>query len=132
MSEPMALYFGCWDNRLGHHFYLPNGRDAGGYNTVRDWLGFGPVDGKLNPSSVQGEAAIHWVNGWTALAWADRSVDTRGGSNSVVFLRGRFPFAEAVEQARRWFPHVFERQPVDLWDTADPTPTSTPPGGSDA
>jgi hypothetical protein len=113
-----ALYFGCWAG-LGHHFHLPGGRDAGSYREVQEWLGFGGIDGKLNPSERQGECALHHRNGWTALAFADRTVDTRGGSNSVFFFRGTLTFEEAVAAAGEHFPHIVARQPVPLWNTAE-------------
>lgn len=114
----VPLYFGCW-GQIGHYFYLPSGASAGAYAKVKEALPWDKIDGTLNPSSEQGEAAIHLASGWTALAWADRSVDTRPGSNSVAFLPGTLSFAEAVSAARVAFPSVMRRQPVPLWDTAE-------------
>lgn len=110
------LYFGCW-RRPGHHFHVAGGGQLRQrYEEVCATLGFaGRVDGGLVPSSRQGEAALHHSDDWTALAWADRTIDARGGSNSVVFLPGRLDFEEAVEQAKVAFPEILNRQPVELY-----------------
>lgn len=128
MNLSRPIYFGCW-TQPGHGFHYASGAGVGPYDKVQEALGFGPIDasparaysrgrGGLYPSERQGEAAHHHANGWTALAWADRSVDSRGGSHSAVFMPGTLTFDEAVEQATRSFPHIMARQPVPLWDTA--------------
>jgi hypothetical protein len=57
----------------------------------------------------EGWARLHRLNGWTALAFWDRSCDTRGGSNSALIARGEHTAAEMVELFRRAFPAVWER-----------------------
>jgi hypothetical protein len=60
-----------------------------------------------------GEALLHHRERagvtWTALAFWDRSVDDRYGSNSVFILRGALSFEEAVTLAREQFPEVWAR-----------------------
>jgi hypothetical protein len=115
-----GFYFGCWTYG-GHHLRGTNGRSLGYTNDPSlvaigfPWAG-GGIDGKLTPraSRKQGAAALHHLDGWTALAWHDYSVDSRGGSNSVVFLPGTLTFEAATEEGRRLFPHVFERQPSPI------------------
>ncbi len=46
---------------------------------------------------------------WTALAFWDRSVDKRGGCNSVFILEGSYNFEQALTLARQIFPKIFER-----------------------
>lgn len=58
---------------------------------------------------AQGRSFIHFVDGWTIIAWWDRSEDTRRGSNAVFFVRGRHPWAVAVAQAREAFPRELAR-----------------------
>lgn len=108
----LPLYFGCWNN-LGHYFWTVRGErsDYGAAKASVPWLS---IDGRLNPSERQGEAALHHAGGVTALAWADRTVDKRSGSNSIVFLAGTLTFEEAVAAASEAFPHVMERQPTPL------------------
>jgi hypothetical protein len=116
LREP--LYFGCWQ-RPGHHLRTRDGRDVW---RERDVLPWDRIDGALTPKGDrrQGAATIHRrgeENGldhaWTALAWNDYTIDSRGGSNSVVFLPGFLTWDEALPLARESFPHIFERQPLD-------------------
>lgn len=95
-----ALYFGCargiWGHRdAGHYWYEPGGR------SVRSNMGdvatpFGYVDGKLAPriyagdnapECPQGVAALHHRECWTALAFWDRTGDSRGNLIEHVRLR---------------------------------------------
>lgn len=118
-------YFGCWE-RPGHALHSSDGRTA--YGATNPW-GDGRrcvFDGKLpptipDPSSYngkrecpQGHAAIHHKDGWTALAFWDRSVDNRGGCNSVFFIEGEHGFAEAVEIAESAFPRTWARLPFSV------------------
>lgn len=108
------LYFGCWD-RVGHTMRRPDGSSV---RSVGDmpWGIYGE-DGKLPPQvgpQVEGLAATHHLEGWTALSFWDRSVDDRMGCNSNFFLRGTYDFAEAVSLARAAFPHVWARFKFDV------------------
>lgn len=115
-----AYYFGCWRS-AGHYFWTP------GPSSVRERyqetvarLPWDKVDGKLHPSGVQSEAALHHAGGWTALAMADRTVDSRGGSNSVFFFQDVLTFDQALAEARRLFGVVVARieAAAPIFDTA--------------
>ncbi len=109
-----VFYFGCIGD-IGHYMFNTHGR------SVRDvgdmpWGRYGE-DGKLPPEEggqVQGEALVHHKDGWTALSFWDRSVDTRFGCNSNFFFRGTYDFAEAVALARTAFPQVWARFTFDV------------------
>lgn len=123
-----VLYFGCWQE-TGHYPWLPG--------MIRGWeaqeqLPWKWLDGTLPPvltrsrSGVvqevpQGHAALHWKAGWTALAFWDRSVDKRGGSNSVFCIRGTHSFGDAVRIARDAFPQVWERLPFEVVLVREPS-----------
>lgn len=109
-----ALYFGCWGGP-GHFLVAPNGRHA----SCPAWQEF-ELDAKLcpgyvgayttpNSAQVEGAAALYHKDGWTALAFWDRSVDTRGGCNSVLLLRGTHFGAEVVRLAQEAFPSIWKR-----------------------
>lgn len=67
-------------------------------------------DGTLNPKrEIEGEALLHHKDGWTAIAFANRTDDTRPGSNSVFIFEGELTFDGAIEAARKHFPQVVER-----------------------
>ena len=103
------LYFGCGRD-IGHYFWGPGMLKDLGYREIVSILPWKHIDGVLNPKKqVQGEAYIHHLGGWTAIAFADRSVDTRHGSNSAFFFDSRLNFTEALADARKHFPEVFAR-----------------------
>lgn len=112
-------YFGPWDSP-GHYIV-----DECGYSIYGDKLGTlpwtpGQLDGGLQPhfadcakkrgyhycncpSGEEGPALLHHKNGWTALAFWDRSADKRGACNSVYMAEGTFDFNQMVEMARTRF-----------------------------
>lgn len=114
---PAMFYFGPWE-RAGHFLFDEHGR------SVRDedrrglpWNEWkGEIDGKLQPHlqhckrqaycrcpEPEGVALLHHKNGWTALSFWDRSVDSRGACNSTYFAEGIFTFDEMVAMAKARF-----------------------------
>lgn len=120
------VYFGCW-NSTGHFFFGVGGKSVtyerarGGREAVHrrepsPW-GRGYEVEKLAPGTkVQGTAALHHKNGWTALAIDDFTVDSRGNSKSVFCFPEILDFDEASEKARQLFPHITKR--LDSWELA--------------
>lgn len=122
-----AYYFGCYSSvHGGHGFHRPGGKSirATDDGPVRSWAcGIGPwdqVDGTLAPvvgerrgyrkiECPQGVAALHHKDGWTALAFWDRTGDHRGNSHSNFFFDEILDFDAAVAAARVAFPELFER-----------------------
>ena len=115
-------YFGCIE-RAGHFLWEPPDRSAH-RDATTPW-GSCP-DGSLAPhenprcefvknfygcrcSQAEGIAALHYKDGWTALSFWDRSVDTRGGCNSNFLAEGAFTFEEMVELAKQYFPIIMAR-----------------------
>lgn len=133
----LALYFGCMD-RPGHYLHDSSGR------TVRDeqqkdkgfpWS-LALMDGGLlkngkRPDIYDGK--VYWTAGglsfWYSFFWWDRSVDSRGASNSGFYVRGfGWPEAqEAFDYACGVFPRVVvrQRQPLILQE-----PVPAPPSRS--
>jgi hypothetical protein len=75
------------------------------------------LDNKLCPShsaSPEGVAQLHHKDGWTALAFWDRSVDSRPGSHSTFFTEGTHDFTAMVEICKRDFPEVWARYPFEI------------------
>jgi hypothetical protein len=137
VSSQSFLYFGCWtDTGGGHYLWNTRGDHAG--HTERQKLPWDQIDGVLQPGcnlhgkdmyprrqEIQGHAALHHKEGWTALCFWDRSEDIRGGCNSNFFARGIFNFDEMVQMAKAMFPIVWERFnfPVLLvWNNGLPVP----------
>lgn len=122
------FYFGPWD-RAGHHLTNERGRHV--RDDERDTLPWhewrGEVDGKLQPHGSrcngraycgcpqpEGAALLHYRNGWTALAFWDRSVDSRGGCNSTYFAKGDFTFAEMVTLASTRFAYRWNKMKFEV------------------
>lgn len=111
-----TVYFGCVD-QAGHRYWL---RGSGGHpyssgrlrDTVTPW-GY-KVDGGLLSKGAgidleQGHAHIVHEHGWTAVAFTDRSVDSRPGSWSVFCIPAILDGPEALDVAREAFPPIFAR-----------------------
>ena len=109
-------YFGCGDGQTGHR--LSPSMD---FATAKL---FQRLDGTLCPPRKAGlyKVAVNRLGGLDvlALAWWDQSVDTREGSNSIVF----YPGAEsdknvALRSFMDVYPWAFTRIPVPLtWYTS--------------
>lgn len=105
MDAPAPVYFGCRSG-LGHFFHV-KGQRRRSLSATECGLPWPKVDQKLTPKSStnQGDAALHHLDGWTAIAWHDYRIDSRPGSNGAAFLpTPDLTFDEAVELARATFP----------------------------
>lgn len=128
LKNVKMYYFGCvetaghfmWDKNL--HLHISDAHDC-------PWKADrGDIDGKLQPhraactkksycgcgSSPEGKALVHSKDGWTALSFWDRSVDTRGGCNSTFFAKGDFTFETMVQLAKVNFPKVWNRYKFEI------------------
>lgn len=106
-----CFYFGCW-NEKGHYLHSKGGQSLG-RNMPKDFpfpeyvldSGFLPP----NQPEIQGVATHVHINDWTVIAFWDRTVDSRGKSNSAFIMRGEHTFDEAVAIAKTEFPQVWGR-----------------------
>lgn len=129
-----CYYFGCIE-RAGH--YLWRKRDRGPEpahdveNRIQLSLG-APLDaagvGGLcwnSPKSkyreysydrdeTEGRALLTHRNGWTVVAFWDRSVDRRGACNSAFIVKGEMTFEQATRVARHRWPEVWARFTFDV------------------
>lgn len=114
-----VLYFGC-RNVPGHYLVNEAGRTLWDYPPALPWRS---IDGTLPPGGgeqnwrnpqPEGLAALHHKDGWTALAFWDRSVDERGGCNSAFFFPETLDFDAATAAARAAFPDVWKRFTFDV------------------
>jgi hypothetical protein len=116
-----VYYFGAW-GMAGHYLWTPDGRNAWDAERSIPWENIdGPLAGDpalathdrpyhwSTDRQPEGLARLHHLDGWTALAFWDRSCDTRFGSNSVLFARGEHTAAEMVALFERHFPRVWQR-----------------------
>lgn len=106
-----AYYFGCV-GQPGHFMHAPDGkwgRETFRFTQHNPWGT--KVDGDLCPDGeeVEGHAALHHRDGWTALAFWDRSVDHRNGSCSTFLAEGEHTVEVMLALARERFPKVMAR-----------------------
>ncbi len=112
-SQPdRELYFGCGRlPRVGHYVWLPHFRAITHNDPHRLWLERN--DGNLQPQDTderEGSAAlVHWGH-FTTLAWWDRSVDQRPGSNSVVLVPGLLGLHDVLQRFAELWPEASVRQ----------------------
>jgi hypothetical protein len=120
-----VFYFGC-HRQAGHYMFNQQLRSA--YPEEPPWsVDRGEVDAKLSPHESdckshhycrckqdEGKAVIHHKSGWTAMAFWDRSVDSRGGCNSAFFVEGTHNFAEMLAIVKEKFPTIMTRFKFDI------------------
>lgn len=116
MSVPDILYYGCY-GESGHHFWTEDLFLNPRWAMVTKEIPWGTeVDGGLCPRGrqVQGLALLHQKDGWTALAFWDRSVDSRPGSHSAFLVRQTLDFEAMVAVCKETFPRVWDRYTFEV------------------
>jgi hypothetical protein len=138
---PEVLYFGCGNHGdAGHYFWQSDTRSFDDH-TAKTSLPWKTVDGTLCPyarkhgstprkQQIEGLAAVRHEDGWTALAFWDRSADRRFGSNSVFIAQGTHDFARMVELAKFYFPRTWERFRFEVIEARHSTNTESAQGDS--
>lgn len=104
---PDVWYFG-WSQYGGHALYRRNETSS----IPLDATPFGrSIDGSLcpQPERVDGRVALEHRDGWTAVAFWDRSGDKRPGSNTVFLTRADCGTMELLAAAKAQWAHVFNR-----------------------
>lgn len=126
--QTIAYFLGVWPHDRGsggHYVYLPNGRQASTTAPRTPWhagsLGYPISDGILMSQVMnQGERGsprwqpegvpFHRIeDGWTVLAYWDRSGDPRHGSIAAFAFQASLGWIEAERCARELFPAVWAR-----------------------
>lgn len=112
-----VFYFGCV-GEYGHYMFEPPGVKRDAFTHTNPWGT--KVDGGLCPTGgstqEQGRALVHHKDGWTAMAFWDRSVDHRPGSCSVFLAQGTHAFEEMLRIANESFPKVTARYEFSITD----------------
>ncbi len=99
-------YFGCSNHRVGHYLW-ESGSDA-----CEPVCPVGPIDTVYCPKNCnqkEGAAALVIKDGYTILAFWDRSKDTRHGSNAAFIERGTHTIGEMISLAKEKFPLIMQR-----------------------
>lgn len=112
-------YFGCKSSvQKGHYLHLPKFF----FTQAECWLDLPKqwqrnLDGTLchrGQQQVEGWIRLHHLDGWTAIAFWDRSADHRPNSNSVFLAFGEYDAETMVALGKEQFPEVFNRFPFQL------------------
>lgn len=100
--------------QAGHHLWVPGEaphfqpKSFPAYQKIGNGLEWERLDASalLLPADVPGDVAITWLpaHGVTVLAWWDRHVDSRPGSNAQVIRVGRWFIGEMLAAYRENFP----------------------------
>ena len=113
MSNAVYYWFGCGDE-TGHYLYSV--KRSIDWKTETPWGGWKDLDGVLAPKGdskdVLGIATLTHKDGWTALAFWDRSQDPRRGSNVVFLANCELDFKQAVVACSVRFPRWAARAKV--------------------
>lgn len=73
-------------------------------------FGDGDVVGDVHPDNQhEGAYSLHHAEGWTALAWWDRSGRKGYWSNAAIIAKGHHSAATMLERGRAAFPETFSR-----------------------
>lgn len=108
-----VYFLGCGNDRVGHFWWAPGhwGKCLRGKEALG--LPWDNIDGQHTPKKThyekQGAAALVHTDGWTILAFCDRSVDSRPGSNANFVAPGTLSFEEICDLADQYFPKVWAR-----------------------
>lgn len=121
-----VYYFGC-NREPGHYWFEP------GMRSTKDRLPI--IDGMFCPmdSEAEGPAQLVYLTpgqyrkAWTLIAFWDRTVDGRPGSNSAFMVEGTVSFEEAVAHSRAAFPSIWSRFTFEVrqWSPLPPTPDTS-------
>lgn len=134
--RPVAecYFYGCIE-RAGHYLWRRgSGRPAAAHDmedSIRralaaplDAAGVGGLcwnspkskwgESSYDRDETEGRALLTQRNGWTVVAFWDRSVDRRGACNAAFIVKGELTFAQAVRVARHRWPEVWARFTFDV------------------
>lgn len=117
-----AMFFGS-RNDSGHYFWpgppqqtyekilYPESNKTASLRPIMIYF-----DGVFYPKTGQGHCSLIYIEqiDTTVLAWMDRSVDKRPGSNSAIIAIGRHCLDDLVTWCLSRYPDVIERQPRPL------------------
>lgn len=105
------LYFGCIKD-CGHYLFHPQkGKLHYKQENLIPW-GSNIDGGIFGTSKLKNDLGLihtQTKDGWTAISFADRSVDSRYGSHSTFVVQGEVTVADLLAGAKEQWPQVFGR-----------------------
>jgi hypothetical protein len=131
----LVYYYGCANDDAGHFLWAPDRSSRFGLEGVRNFRMAQPwgvgIDGPIEADfpQTQGKAHLHYRDGWTALWFWDRSVDSRPGSHSTFIAEGTLSLEAMLVLARERFPEVWARYKFEVVPTAQALASEPECGG---
>lgn len=114
-SGPPIFYWGVWPgDGSGHGLMTVEGRMVPKDEQKQPWTE-DVLDSHWLAEYIwdirqrEGVATVIHTDGWTALAFWDRSGDERYPSRSVFIIQDTCKFPQALAQAKKAFPTIFDR-----------------------
>ena len=119
--KQVLLYFGCIKDK-GHYLWYNEHNRVPDISVLKSLGVEGVSDHFLHcldetftwPNEMQGICKESFVPPFRILAWHDRTIDTRGGSNSALIGVGYTTSQEMVAAAKSQYPSVMQRQTSPL------------------
>lgn len=111
------FYFGCY-KEAGHYLWKThqNGTIVRVNESSKDFPSDFPIQYRALDScllgytkQIEGKGTLNHINGWTILAFWDRSEDKRFNSNSAFILKGVYNLDEIKELAYKHFASICKR-----------------------
>lgn len=107
-ENPEILYFGRIGSS-GHHLHSKRTKIRYEETPWGMALDTGILKADNIPDVVDGKTVIHWKDGWTIIAFWDRSGDSRPGSNSAFIVRQEMNSEKLLLLAQQQWPEIFSR-----------------------
>lgn len=117
VRDVQVMYFGVQRQSSGHTLCIAKGQitDYVAWRKTQDV--FGTIDGSLcwngrresGRDETEGRALLTHSNGWTVIAFWDRSGDKRFGSNSAFFVEAELTYDQLLRAAKQQWPEVWAR-----------------------
>lgn len=115
-------YFGCY-KEAGHYLWraYQDGSITKMYEHNTEFPKDFPIQYRALDScllgytkQIEGKGTLNYINGWTILAFWDRSQDKRFNSNSAFMIQGNYSLDKMKELAKAYFPQIYKRFNFDI------------------
>ena len=109
--EHEVIYFGC--TGYAGHFIHRHGCRRPQMISVTPWnndIDGGPLKRAKIPDLITDQYCTERKDGWTLIAFWDRSGDSRPGSHSTFVIHADIPSQELFALARAQWPEIFNRR----------------------
>lgn len=110
-----VYYFGCVGS-AGHFLHTPGPLSVGLGQEILPKSLWPKVDTSFCPQDGQGQGLIKYtqLDGWSIIAFWDRSGDSRPGSHSTFLINESVTPEDLLEAAKLAYPQIFSRYSFEI------------------